>query len=43
MLDTIHHPKLTFKTVDFATAISKGFSAMGISYQVNDDKIKQLN
>jgi|TARA_R100001460_G_scaffold63983_1_gene104130 cell fate (sporulation/competence/biofilm development) regulator YlbF (YheA/YmcA/DUF963 family) len=43
MLDTIHHPKLTFKTVDFATAISKGFSAMGISYQVNDEQIKQLN
>jgi len=43
MLDTIHHPKLTFKTVDFATAISKGFGAMGISYQVNDEQIKQLN
>ena len=43
MLDTIHHPKLTFKTVDFATAISKGFNAMGISYQVNDEQIKQLN
>tara|TARA_R100000231_G_scaffold118336_1_gene88464 strand:- start:506 stop:1111 length:606 start_codon:yes stop_codon:yes gene_type:complete len=43
MLDTIHHPKLTFKSVDFATAISKGLGAMGISYQVNDQQIKQLN
>ena len=37
------NPKLTFKSVDFATAISKGLGAMGISYQVNDQQIKQLN
>ena len=43
MLDTIHHPKLTFKSVDFATAISKGLGAMGISYEVNNQQIKQLN